>query len=94
MAGLNYLLKEYKTACGNTVNVGDVVMDRYGCSFFVVKGIELCNKSQDPSVHNSRVVLIHYCDKDRDEKQRWCPRTESLKNYHLVKNGVLILKPE
>lgn len=94
MAGLDYLLKEYKTACGNTVNVGDVVMDRFRCLFFIVNGIELCNKSQDPSLHNSRVCLLHYKDRDQVEHKRYYPTTDSLSGFYLVKDGVLILKPE
>lgn len=94
MAGLDYLLKEYKTACGNTVNVGDVVMHIHGCIFYIVTGIELCNKSQNPSVHNSRVTMIHYSDKDKNKKPRWYPTADGLFNYYLVKDGVLTLKPE
>jgi hypothetical protein len=93
MAGLDYLLKEYKTACGNTVNVGDVVMNRSGCHFYIVVGIGLNNKSSEPNRWNGRVLLKHYSDKDDYTSRRYFSETNSLDRYYLVKDGVLILKP-
>jgi hypothetical protein len=93
MVGLDYLLKEYKTACGNTVNVGDVVMNRSGCHFYIVVGIGLNNKSSEPNRWNGRVLLKHYKEKDDYTSRRYFSETNSLDRYYLVKDGVLILKP-
>lgn len=93
MAGLDCLLKEYKTACGNTVNVGDVVMNRSGCHFYIVVGIELNNKSSEPDRWNGRVLLKHYSNKDDYTSRQYFSETNSLDRYYLVKDGVLILKP-
>jgi hypothetical protein len=93
MAGLDYLLKEYKTACGNTVNVGDVVMCRHGCYFYVIVGIGLNNKSSEPDKYNSRVLLKPY-DKKDDHARRYFNEEDSLERYYLVKDEVLILKPK
>ena len=93
MAGLDYLLKEYKTACGNTVNVGDVVMNRSGCIFYIVAGIGLNNKSSEPDRWNGRVLLKPYNEKD-NHARRYFNEVDSLERYYLVKDGVLILKPK
>lgn len=94
MAGLDYLLKEYKTACGNTVNVGDVVMCRHGCYFYVIVGIGLNNKSANPDKYNSRVLLKPYDQRNDHTTKRYFNEVNSLDRYYLVKDGVLILKPE
>ena len=88
MAGIDNLLSEYKTACGNTVNIGDTVMSRNGCYFYIIDGIELNNKTGEVKFYNSRVLLKSY---HSDNQYR--PRVDKLDSYYLVKDGVITLKP-
>jgi hypothetical protein len=88
MAGIDNLLSKYKTACGNTVNIGDTVMSKYGCYFYVIDGIELNNKTGEVRKSNGRVLLKHY----RSDNQ-YRQRVENLESYYLVKDGVMTLKP-
>ena len=88
MAGIDNLLSEYKTACGNTVNIGDTVMGKYGCIFYVIEAIELNNKSGEVKKYNSSVVLNQV-----GNTQQYRMRTTSLEHYYLVKDGVITLKP-
>ncbi len=88
MAGIDNLLSEYKTACGNTVKIGDTVMCRHGCWFYIIDGVELNNKTGEINRYNGRVLLKAY-----HSNEQYRNRVDSLNNYYLVKDGVITLKP-
>ncbi len=88
MAGIDNLLSEYRTACGNTVNIGDTLMNRWGCTFCTIQGVELNNKTGEARKSNGRVLLNYYGSVNKSYN-----RVESLESYYLVKDGVITLKP-